>query len=89
MPPNSRDFQQELDNVFSSAQQVGKSYIDVRSGDLHKRVGGYPGSDHRMPICCSVMKKNMRPGDQILEQPPSGQGANLIIQYKLPRQVSI
>jgi hypothetical protein len=32
-----------------------------------------------------VMKRNMKPGDQILQQPPSGAGATLIIRFKLPR----
>jgi len=28
---------------------------------------------------------NIRPEDQILQEPPSGQGANLTVRYKLPR----
>ena len=85
MPPTAQDFQYELDNIFSSAQQQGKLYIDVKSGDVHRLVGGYPKRNHRMPVCCGVMMKNMKPEDQILQKPPSGQGATLIIRYKLPR----
>jgi len=85
MPPTAQDFQNELDRIFAAAQQQGKSRIHVKSGDLHRRVGGYPGHNHRMPVCCDVMKRNMRSGDRILQEPPSGQGATVIIRYELPR----
>ena len=85
MQPTSQDFQKELDGIFASAQQKNKPYVDLKSGDLHRRVGGYPKRNHRMPVCCGVMKRNMKPEDQILQQPPSGQGATLIIRYNLPR----
>ncbi len=85
LPPTTKDFQSELDNVFASAQQKGKSFIEIKSGDLHRSVGGYPGRNHRIPLCCGVMKRNMKPEDQILRQPPSGEGATLIIRFKLPR----
>jgi type II secretory pathway pseudopilin PulG len=85
LPPTAKDFQSEFDSIFASAQQGGKSFIEVKSGDLHRSVGGYPGPNHRMPLCCGVMKRNMKPGDQIVQQPPSGQGATLIIRFKLPR----
>jgi 5-methylcytosine-specific restriction protein A len=83
--PSPEDFQSGLDSMFASAQQQGKSFVEIKSGDLHRSVGGYPGHVHRLPTCCRVMKRNMKPGDQILQQPPSGAGATLIIQFKLPR----
>jgi 5-methylcytosine-specific restriction protein A len=83
--PTPKDFQSELDSIFASAQQQGKSFIEIKSGDLHRSVGGYHGHNHRLPSCCRVMKRNMKPGDQILQQPPSGEGATLIIRFKLPR----
>jgi len=86
MAPNSQDFQKKLNNIFDAAQRQGKTYIDIRSGDLHKAVGSYPGNNHRMPICCFVMRSYMVAGDEILEQPPKDNGASLIIRYKLPRQ---
>ena len=83
--PDSYDFQQSLYKIFKDAQANENHYIDVNSGELHRRVGGYPGRNHRMPLCCEIMKKNMKTGDQILEQPPKGKGASLTIRYKLPR----
>jgi hypothetical protein len=51
--------------MFATAHAQGLSHIDILSGDLHRRFGGYPGQDHRMPVCCDVMRKNMRPADEI------------------------
>lgn len=75
------DFQNHLNDIILSAQNKGFQFVDVKCGDLHKRVGAH---SNRMPMCCSVMKNNMRTGDKILHEPPSGQGASLIIRYKLP-----
>ncbi|MFQ5910144.1 MAG: HNH endonuclease [Thermoplasmata archaeon] len=85
MPPTTEDFQDALDQILTSAQKEGRTYVDVKSGDLHRMVGGYPAQNHRMPLCCLVMRKNMRPGDQVLQEPPRGQGATLVIRYRLPR----
>lgn len=85
MPPIAQDFQNELSRLFAAAQQNGQPFIDVKSGDLHRSVGSYPGTNHRMPICCDVMKRNMRNGDQIQQQPRKGKGATLVIRYNLPR----
>ena len=82
--PNSYDFQEELSKLFRDAKTIGKHYADVNSGELHRRIGRYPGRNHRIPLCCEVMKKNMKMGDRILEQPPKGKGASLTIRYKLP-----
>lgn len=59
--------------------------ITIRAGDLHKALGGYPGPNHRMPICCSAMYQAMDIGDEIVKAPPKGRGANLYIRYRLPR----
>jgi 5-methylcytosine-specific restriction protein A len=65
---------------------MGLVAIDVNSGNLHRRVGGYPGSDHRMPMCCEAMYSAMNDGDSIVSQPESGKGASVIVRYKLPRE---
>jgi hypothetical protein len=82
---NRQDFQTELDRIFSNISKLQLSFVDLKAGDLHHIAGDYPGSKHRMPICCDVMYKNMSPDDTVLEKPPKGKGANLIILYKLPR----
>ena len=80
------DFRESLAKLFSDAAAVGRGMVVVRSGDLHRIVGGYPGTDHRMPVCCNVMYAEMVGGvDEILDAPPNGQGASLAIEYLLPR----
>jgi hypothetical protein len=77
------DFTGELQRVLAEAKQKGLPNIRVNAGELHRRAGGYPGPHHRMPMCCSAMKRAMKDDDRIVEQPPSGVGASLTIEYRL------
>jgi hypothetical protein len=83
--PEAQDFRTALQKRFVQAQKYAYPHIDVQSADLHREVGHYPGSDHRMPICCDVMRQAMRDADKVLQESPSGQGASLLIRYMLPR----
>jgi len=83
--PNTTDFERELDEILRAAEDLGLVAVEVKAGNLHKRVGGYPGADHRMPICCDVMYKKMGVGDSIISQPESGKGASVVVRYKLPQ----
>ena len=85
--PTADDFRAELGRRLNRAQRAGHPRVDVKSGDLHRTVGGYPhrGGLHRMPVCCGVMVKAMRTGDEVMCSPPSGKGATLVIRYRLPR----
>ena len=80
------DFRAELASLFEAAAKAERGTIVVRSGDLHRAMGGYPGPNHRMPMCCNVMYAEMVEGvDELLSAPPSGQGASVVIEYLLPR----
>ena len=80
------DFRNELAGLFEAAARAGRGTIVVRSGDLHRAMGGYPGPDHRMPVCCNVMYAELVEGvDEVLSAPPSGLGASVAIEYVLPR----
>jgi hypothetical protein len=81
--PRRADFQLALDELLDDAATAGQSSVEVLAGDLHRRVGGYPGRLHRMPLCCEVMRSAMGPHDVVLEQPASGKGASLRIRYDL------
>lgn len=85
MPPTKKDFEHTLQNRILIASKDGLLSVMINSGELHAIVGGYPGPDHRMPLCCQVMRESMREGDAIIQSPPSGQGASLIIEYKLAK----
>jgi 5-methylcytosine-specific restriction protein A len=83
--PTAPEFESKLDAIFRDAKQKAVAYVDVKAGDLHRQVGGYPGNNHRMPVCCEVMMRKMNTGDAVLNQPPKGKGASLEIRYKIPR----
>ena len=84
--PNRDDFQQALDELFAFANEKGLTAITVRAGELHRLVGAYPGQNHRMPVCCAVMRGFMRPCDEIISAPPKGDGASLEIRYLFQRE---
>ena len=81
MRPTAWEFRNKIAGILNTARQHGKSYVDVESGKLHRALGGDPESHHRMSICCDVMKRMMRNGDFILNEPLSGHGASLTIRY--------
>lgn len=87
MAAMSDDFKSALQAIFAEAERLDLSFIGITAGALHRRVGGYPGDDHRMPVCCSVMRGAMAVADRIVDQPPKGDGASLLVHYSIPRPV--
>jgi 5-methylcytosine-specific restriction protein A len=85
--PTSEDFKLELHRIMLEAMKEGKKFAEINAGKLHRQVGDYPGRNHRMPVCCQIMRAALAPdvGDVILDEPPSGRGARLTIRYVLPR----
>ena len=81
--PNKDDFVKEIMKMQQVAKDEGAAYIDIVSGDVHRKLGGYPGTNHRMPICCDAMYERMKPGDEIIEAPPKGKGATVKVRYYL------
>jgi hypothetical protein len=85
MAADTQTFREELHSILKKAETLGLVAVDVNSGSLHRRVGGYPGTNHRMPMCCEAMYGEMGPGDEVVKQPRSGKGASVVVRYKLPR----
>ena len=85
--PRKPDFEAALADLFTQAERVGHPYVDVKAGELHRQVAEYSGPNNRMPVCCGVMRKAMRLGDEVLYEPPKGRGPRLMIRYLLPREV--
>ena len=83
--PSADDFRLALREKLRIAHRTNQSSLRVRSRDLHHEVGGYPGPNQRMPTCCGVMRTEMRKGDKVISEPPSGTGASLVIEYRIPR----
>ena len=77
--PTRQDFEHTPSQMIEAARAAGQPSLEVAAGDLHREVGGYPNkkSSHRMPLCCSVMRARMAGGDEILDEPSSGQGTTL------------
>ena len=73
------DFQKCLDIILEIARNNNLSSIVVKSGELHRLAGGYPSQDHRMPVCCSVMRATMRESDGELPNSLKKDGATLQI----------
>jgi 5-methylcytosine-specific restriction protein A len=87
-PPTKDSFEKVLKALFQQASSRSETSITIRAGDLHALVGGYPGTNnHRMPVCCSVMRSLMTVGDEIVKEPPKKDGANVFIKYLTPRRV--
>ena len=89
MAPSREEFARELEGIFSEGEALGLAFIGVTAKALHRRVGGYPGRNHRMPVCCDTMRAAMCTDDRIVRQPPKGDGASLLIHYVLPRSTLI
>jgi hypothetical protein len=83
---STQTFVDSIRSTWQVAQQRGLDHVDINARDLHTSVGGYPGSNNRMPMCCNAMRSIMTEGDIVLTSPPSGQGASLTIRYALPRR---
>lgn len=77
------EFRAALEALLQAARERGESFVDVSSGQLHRLVGGYPGPNHRMPTCCSVMRGMLKKGDLVLNEPRRGAGARLLLRYHL------
>lgn len=84
MPPTTEDFKRELRSMLRVASKSGYRTAQISAGEIHRRVGGYPSHNHRIPVCCAVMRSLMRPGDRIVSSPRKGAGASLTIRYNLP-----
>jgi hypothetical protein len=84
---STQAFKDELEQVFAQASARSQNHVVVRAGDLHQAVGGYPGPNHQMPVCCNVMRSAMSEshGDRVQSAPPKGKGASLTVRYVLPR----
>ena len=82
MYPNKQTFKSVIIIKLTTAENYGYPFCQINAGELHNFIGGYPppaNYDHRMANFCSAMKDLMQEGDQIILQPPSGQGASITI----------
>ena len=81
--PTKEDFLNEIKAQLTEAKTKGVEYVDIISGDVHRKLGGYPGTNHRMQTCCMAMYELMKANDEILHAPESTYGATVEIRYYL------
>ena len=75
--PTAEDFRVTLRTWTQEAEHASENTVEINSGQLHREIGGYPGQNHRMPMCCAVMRSEMSAGDAIPHEPPKKQGSSL------------
>ena len=80
--PSREDFEIALQTRLQHAKEERKHTLGVRSGDLHQDVGGYPGPNHQMSLCCDVMREAMG-SDDTIESSESNPGPNLLVRYRV------
>ncbi len=76
-------FRRGLLSQMDRAARGGLINVLINSGDLHRSLGGYPGSKHGLPSCCDAMQAEMKLGDTMLFDRTSGAG--MTVRYLLPR----
>jgi hypothetical protein len=83
--PTMSEFRATLEAEFANAMSEDRPFVTIRASDLHRLVGGYPMPFNRMQMCCNAMREAQTEKDRTRSQPPSGSGASLEIEYRLPR----
>jgi 5-methylcytosine-specific restriction protein A len=89
MQTAAETFRSELQRQISRATTQGRTHVEINAGELHRIVGGYPpkqGETHRMPICCNVMRQELKRGKaEVIFETDSGTAPALTVRYYLPR----
>lgn len=76
-------FKESLEDMLITAKEQGFEYLEVRAGNLHRKVGGYPSGHQCMRMCCDVMFQKMSDKDEVVYTPPVGKGATVKVKYYL------
>lgn len=83
--PIKNDFIYLIQELKNEYRAKGVESIEILVSDLHRKLGHYPGSNHRMPSCCNAMYDSMvsHKGDLIVTKPLKLRGGSLKIRYFL------
>ena len=73
------DIRQHILELKKTAKNAGKSFIILKSGDIHKALN----LTSRMPQVCNAMRQSMNEGDIVLHTTPSGNSSTIEIQYNV------
>jgi hypothetical protein len=76
-------FRRGLLAQMARATIAGQIDILINCGQLYRSLGGYPGSNHGMPLCCDAMQAEFKLGDiMILDR---AHGVGMTVRYLLTR----
>lgn len=78
-------FDQAIEAQVARAEEQGRPHVEINAGELHRQLGGYPGTLHRMPVACAALRAAMKEGDMVTFEPPKGNGAAFTVRYELRR----
>jgi transcriptional regulator with XRE-family HTH domain len=78
------NFRSEIQQRLTAARNAGLASLELSSGEIHRGVGGYPGTNHRMPECCRALRDVAHSFKaELLSEPPKGLGASLRFKFVL------
>ena len=73
------DIRQHILKLKKIAKGERKSFIILKSGDIHKELN----LKSAMPQVCNAMRQSMNEGDIVLHTTPSGNSSTIEIQYNI------
>ena len=73
------DIRQHILELKKAAKDAGKSFIILKSGNIHKELK----LKSAMPQVCNAMRQSMNDGDIVLHTTPSGNSSTIEIQYSV------
>ena len=73
------DIRQHIFELKKSAKDAGKTFIVLKSGEIHKELK----LKSAMPQVCNAMRQSMNEGDIVLHTTPSGNSSTIEIRYNV------
>ena len=73
------DIRQYILELKKATKDAGKSFIVLKSGDIHKELN----LKSRMPQVCNAMRQSMNEDDIVLHTTPSGNSSTIEIKYNV------
>ena len=75
----TEDIRNYIIHLKETAKSLGKSYIVLKSGDIHQELN----LKSSLPKVCNAMRQSMNEGDIVVHTTPSGYSSTVEIQYNV------
>ena len=80
--PTTEEFREEAEAQIGRAARQGRPHVEINAGELHRVVSP---DQNRHPMACNAMRQLMGPADEVVYEPPAGDGPSFTVRYALPR----